>query len=181
MEFLVVIFRKKLITAGIYYSFAMKALIWAASLLIFILMLYVTADVVGRYLLNNPLPATFELGSMLLVPIAFWAFAYVQARKSHMRLELLSQLGSARLQAILDVFTYVIGVFLFTLIVWHGFGWAYESWQSKDYTGGVFKIPYYPSKFALVLGAFFLWLQFIIDLIGCIGQICSLKREKQRQ
>lgn len=173
------IFRKKLITVGKYYSFAMKALIWAAGFLIFILMLYVTADVVGRYLANNPLPATFELGNMLLVPIAFWAFAYVQARKSHMRLEFLSQFGSARMQAVLDLFAYVIGVFLFTLIVWKGWGWAYESWQLKDYTGGVFKVPYYPSKFALVVGAFFLWLQFIIDLIRRIGDICSLKRRKQ--
>jgi hypothetical protein len=61
MEFLVVIFRKKLITAGIYYSFAMKALIWAASLLIFILMLYVTADVVGYSILGLCLCAGTEV------------------------------------------------------------------------------------------------------------------------
>ncbi len=169
-------FRKKISTIGGYYFSATRALVAVAAFLVFVLMIYITADVAGRYLANSPMPATYEIGETFLVIIAFLTFAYVQARKSHMRLEVLSQYLGARGQAMLDIFAYLIGLFLFTLIIWQGWGWAWESWQLKDYMQGVFKIPYYPSKFALVVGAFFLWGQFVIDLIRRIGQLSGVEK-----
>jgi len=152
---------------------------YVAAFFLFILMIYICADVAGRYLANSPMPASYELATTMMVFIVFLAFAYAQARKMHIRLAFVRDQASPRLQAILDILAYLIGFALFALITWKAWEWAWEAWLSKDYMQGVLKIPYFPSRFAVVIGALLFCFQFALDVIRHIGQLWGSSRVRE--
>ena len=148
-----------------WYRFAIKVLVAIGAVCAFLLIIYLTIDVAGRYLANRPIPATFELARIMMVLMVFPSFAYVQERKKHMRLDLVTNRLGTRGRALIDLFAYGIGLFVFALITWQIWRWAWESWLSREYMDGTLRIPFYPVKFIAALGSFFLTVQFVIDII----------------
>jgi TRAP-type mannitol/chloroaromatic compound transport system permease small subunit len=148
-----------------WYRFVIKALVATGAVCAFVLMIYLTIDVAGRYLANRPMPAAFELARTMMVLLVFLSFAYAQERKKHMRLDIVTERLGARGKALFDLFAYCIGFFVFVLITWQIGRWAWESWLSKEYMDGAVQIPFYPIKFIAVLGSFFLSVQYVIDII----------------
>lgn len=61
------------------------------------IMVITTMDVLGRYLFNVPLPATYELTECAVAGAVFLGIAYTQFRKGHVQMEIvvlhLSQRG----------------------------------------------------------------------------------------
>lgn len=141
-----------------------------------VLCLYTTADVAGRYTLNSPLPATFELAVILMVFIVFWGIAQVQARGGHMRLEFLWRRFGPRGQGILDVFASLVGLFMFAIITWQAWVWFVEAWITGEQMEGIWGIPYTPARLGLTIGAFCLCLQYIIDLVRHVGQLLGMSQ-----
>ena len=152
-----------------------KGLVVVSGVIILIMCLYTTGDVVGRYAFGHPLPGAFEITLILLIFISYWGFSYVQSRGGHMRLGFLWDKAGLRGKAALDTLTEIIGLFLFVIIAWQGWSWAIDSWQMKEATMGVWEIPLYPARFGLAVGASFLCLQYVIDLIRHIGQLVGIK------
>jgi len=157
-----------------YYLKIVKGSALVGSVFVFLVVVYITADVAGRYLANRPMPASFEIQKTFIVFIVFLALAYTQSRGGHLRLEFISRRFNPRGQAILDILSLLIGLVLFAIITWQAWDWAWEAWQLKEYMEGIFKIPYFPARFALALGAFLFSVQFAIDLIQRISQLRSM-------
>jgi len=70
----------------------------SVALLAIMLFLGVT-DVLGRYLFNRPVTGTLEIFEILLPGIVLLSLAYTQLNKAHIRVELLFNRFSSRLQA----------------------------------------------------------------------------------
>jgi TRAP-type C4-dicarboxylate transport system permease small subunit len=83
----------------------------------------------------------------------------------HIRLEILAYRVSARAWATLDLLTYVTALLIYILVVWQGIGWSWDSFVTKDILQGRFPIPYWPSKFAFLLGSIILCIQYLIDIV----------------
>ena len=49
-----------------------------SATLVLVLMFLVTADIIGRYVINKPVPMTYEVGSFLMVFIVFLGVSYTQ-------------------------------------------------------------------------------------------------------
>jgi TRAP-type transport system small permease protein len=90
---------------------------YIAAFFVLVLMLYVTFDVIGRFVFNKPLPGAYELAVSLMAFIVFLGLAHGERIKIHIRLVDLKKRLNAFWGNVLDVFAYAIGVFLFTLIV----------------------------------------------------------------
>ena len=61
-----------------------------AALALFLMMLHVTADVLGKYLLNRPIPGTAEVvASYYMVAAVFLPLAWVEVRQGSIVMELL--------------------------------------------------------------------------------------------
>lgn len=146
------------------YSGLTKGMTLLGGIAVLLMCLYVTIDVIGRYTMNNPLPASFELPVILMVFIVFWSISYVQARGGHMRLEFLWRRFSPRGQDILDIVTAFIGLFIFAIITWQVWIWTKEALISNEQMEGVWGIPYFPARLGLTIGAFCLCLQYVIDI-----------------
>jgi TRAP-type C4-dicarboxylate transport system permease small subunit len=143
----------------------------ASGVIIILLCLYTTADVIGRYTFNKPMPAAYELSLIFLIYITFWGVAYVQSRGGHMRLGFLWDRFGPRGKAALDTLTELIGLFLFVIISWQGWVWAVDSWRIKEVTMSVWTVPLFPARVGLAIGSSILLIQYIIDLVRHISQL----------
>lgn len=150
-----------------------RRLIMVSGVIIMLLCLYTTGDVIGRYALNKPLWAAYEMSLIFLIYITFWGIAYVQSRGGHMRLGFLWQRFGPRGKAALDLLAVLIGLFLFAIITWQGWIWAIQSWVIKESTMGAWTVPLFPARIGLAIGALLLLIQYIIDLVRHTSQLLN--------
>lgn len=160
------------------YSRGLGWVVRAANLIsagcVLILVVLVIADILGRYLLNSPVPMTYEVGSFLMVFIVFLGLAYTQRMGAHIRVEFLTLRLSPRVRAILDIVASTLGLLLYATIVYQSFIWARASWQVGDYVAGLINIPRWPSQFVVPLGAALLCLQFLADVGQRVAELRTL-------
>ncbi len=152
------------------YSKIIKQFTFLGSCCIFILMVYITVDVVGRYVFNSPLPASFELGLILIVFSTFLALPFSQLQKGHLKLDFIYQRFGRKFQTGVDVLAFFMGMVLFGLIAWQAWYWAFEALTLKEYMEGVYKIPYFPSRLIFAVGSSLFSAQFLLDLVQVLLQ-----------
>ena len=71
--------------------------------LLLVMLLLGTADVLGRYLFNNPITGTQEIFEILLPGIVLLGWAYAQRFKSHVTVDIIYNRFSPRLKAIVGL------------------------------------------------------------------------------
>ena len=160
---------------GFFYN-ATRFLAVCSAFCVMLLMLYITADVIGRYLFNRPVPNSLAVSETLMVFLAFLGLAYAQANKKNIRLDFLANRFGMLGSAILEVFSMLLAVGVIGLIIWASWSWVWESWVIKDSMQGSFLIPYYYSKTAMFVGLIFLFIQFMIDLVRSMGGLRKIRK-----
>ena len=90
----------------------------AAGLVLFALMSITVVDVVGRYLLNAPLPAGYELIQIGMALIVFAALPVCTARNEQIRVEVFQLIFPRRLRARLNALSLVISLVVILGFVW---------------------------------------------------------------
>ncbi len=152
---------------------------FAAAGIVVILMVLVTADVTGRYLFNQPVPMTYEVGAFMLVFIVFLGLAYSQRQRAHIRVEFVTLRLSAKPRAVLDLLAYTLGIAIYGAIFYEGFKWSYHSFEIGEYVAGLVNIPKWPSQFAVCFGALLIAIQFFADWVQRFVQTVALFRSGQ--
>lgn len=135
-------------------SRVIDAVTWIGVLAIILMMVHITADVIGKFLFNAPVPATISLVSnYYMVVVAFIPLALVEKRNAHISVEVLTEFMPLRTQYHLFSWTYLVSAAVFGIL-------AYRTGQEamKTYEAGTFmveqgvKIITWPSYFLLPLG-----------------------------
>lgn len=134
---------------------------------VILLMLLVVADVVGRYFLNSPIKGTFEISSLMMAVVIFFAFGYVALAKGNIKIEIISQRLPRRVQAMLDIVGTAAGALFFGLITWQGVKLVLHAYAANEVTD-VLHLATYPVKIAVPLGAAVATLVFLWQLAGQI-------------
>lgn len=145
-----------------------KVLVAISSVVMFVIMLVVVADVSGRYFFKHPINGADEAEGLLLLCAAACGLSYTQREKGHVRIEVFTEHLSSRVRAALEIFNYIISLAMVSLITWQLFEGARKfifNLQGGSSVSEVLRIPWYP--FALILGlGFALYaLVLIIDTI----------------
>jgi TRAP-type C4-dicarboxylate transport system permease small subunit len=162
-----------------YFKFT-KAMAVVSGVILFLAMLHLVADVLGRYLANRPLPATAEISTIALVTIIFVSLAYAQASGQIIKLEFLSSRLSPRWQAMIDILSLAIGLSLFLLIAVQALGWVFESFQAKETMFAAnYPIPFWPAKFTYFVGASMLTIQYVIDIVHKCYKLLKAGQEQE--
>jgi TRAP-type C4-dicarboxylate transport system permease small subunit len=133
-------------------------------------MLLGVADVVGTKFFDWPVPGTLEVTESTMVLIVFGALAFTQERRGHIRVELLYTHAGPRTRSFMDLVTHVVALVFFALIAWQGFGELAYSWEIREATMGTVRLPLYPARFLLFLGAILLLLRLAIDIVEDAGR-----------
>ena len=125
-----------------------------AGIIIVIMMLHVTADVVGKYLFNTPVENTLEIVSAYyMVAVIFFPLAYVSHNQGHIIVELFTRNLSTRKLAALEAIVGVVGLLFMAVFTWMGIEMAIkktvigEAWETADDL-----VEVWPSRWVLPVG-----------------------------
>ena len=138
---------------------------YAAAGIVFIMIFPTTLDVILRYVFNAPLPDIFQLTEFMMVGLVFLGIAYVQSIKDHIKIEIVTAWLPKKIQVYLDIFGYIIGLIIFSVITWQSSRLAWEAWITQDYTMGIVHFPLWPAKSILPIGTFLFCLRLVMDIL----------------
>jgi TRAP-type mannitol/chloroaromatic compound transport system permease small subunit len=143
-----------------------KAFAW----MILVLMLYVCAEVVKRYWLNNPSAWFFDLSTMMYGATFMMCGAYTLAQDGHVRGDFLYGNFKPRTQAMLDLILYVV-FFLpgIAALCYAGMDYADTSWKIGEHSSITADGPplYHFKTFIPIAGALVM-LQGIAEIVRCV-------------
>ena len=124
-------------------------------------------DLVG--LPSAPVPAAFEFVATMMVVSVFLAISLGQARRAHIRVEVVVNLLPRPLRKLADVIRHGLSMALFLLIAYFGALSAMQSFGVGEYAPGIVNFPIWPARLFLAFGASLISIQCAVDLIGVLS------------
>lgn len=135
-----------------------------------VLMFLGASDVIGRYVFNKPIMGTLEISEVLMAGVILFGWAYVLKMGSHIRIELLVSHYPSRARAIVNFVTLLLSLGLFSLIAWKSVMLALQ-YAQENRVFQTLGFPTAPFYFFVPIGAFFLCLEFIIQMLHLIPEM----------
>jgi TRAP-type C4-dicarboxylate transport system permease small subunit len=167
-------------------AIGVKISTYVGLLAVALMMVHITIDVVGKFLLNEPVPATIAMVSnYYMVVVAFLAIGFAETRNSHITVEVLTELFPMRAQLHLYSWSYLISALVYGLL-------AVRTWEEAERARatGTFimeqstKLLTWPSYYLLPVGCALMALvvvyRFLIYLTGAksgLGEVPTLQKD----
>ncbi len=124
-------------------DWANKGSEWLLALLAGLMVLDIGLQVFCRYVLNNSLFWSEELGRMLLVWLTFVGAAVAYKRKAHMGVDVLTSRLSLRWRRRVEVLVTAVCMVFFGVMAWHGWVFfGFIKFQSTAALGVSAQIPF---------------------------------------
>ncbi len=117
------------------------------------------SDIIGIHLFASPVPGVVEITSSLMVASIFLGLPITEARGQNVRVEVLVQNAPASIRRVLAVASRISMAALFGMIAWFGFESLVRSIETNAYAEGLIRVPYWPARLSLVIGAVLVVLQ----------------------
>jgi TRAP-type transport system small permease protein len=143
----------------------------AGGILLVAMMLLVSADVFGRFFFDLPIEGTTELVEFMMVALLYFSLSHTQAIKGHINVDIFLSLFTRKTRHYFDLISYLLGLFLFSLITWQGLTAAISSWKFWETTFGVMPFPLFPAKILIPFGCCLLCIRYLIDIRETIRHI----------
>ncbi|MBW1789485.1 MAG: TRAP transporter small permease [Deltaproteobacteria bacterium] len=145
---------------------AAKILTVLAMILLVPMMFLVAGDVIGRYVFKSPIPAVFEVNTnFLMVMVVFFPMAYVHVMDQHVFVTLFTEKLPARVKALLDAFSVLLGATIYALIGWYGASVALKATKVQEYSPGIIDVPVWMAKWIVPIGAFVFSVELLFSAI----------------
>ena len=130
-----------------------------ASLLVFIMMLITSTEVIGRYVFNSPTTWAWPLNRQIFGVFILVAGAYTMSKREHIRIEILYDHFPPKVKMIARGIALASFVIFMGVLVWQGSWMGWNSLMMKEKLAGAFRMPLYPFKILIPIGALLFLLQ----------------------
>ena len=137
-----------------------------------LLMFVITVDVLLRFSINQPIRGANELAEFTMFVVVFLAMAYAQHLKANISIDLLYAKFPRIVQAITDIFIYLLCLGICSLILWQAFVYQKYLWELNK-VSLILKAPVAPFQLVMVIGFFALCLVFLLDLIHSLRKVVN--------
>ncbi len=144
-----------------------------AMVVLFILMILTVLDVTGRIFIK-PLLGAFELTGFALAITIFFSLGYTQIQKGHIQVTFLVDRFGKRVQAIVDIVTYLIFLILTILITWQVADYALRLYIGHDKTNDL-GIPVFIIGIISSIGILIFAFAMLLDLLKAIQRAVKNK------
>ncbi len=124
-------------------------------------MVLTVANVILRDFFDKPIMGTPELSEFMMVLVVFLALAWCAVTRKHVKVELIVNRFSPRLQAILNGITLLLTLGVFVIITWQS---ALESMVVYD-TTSLLRIPHTPFYWIMTFGLGLFCLSIVVLII----------------
>lgn len=138
--------------------------------IIFVMALWVSADVCGRYFFNSPIAGTTEFVKVFICAIVFLGITYAAQQGRHIRTTIILDRFPQNIQLACNILTALLGIAVFAMIAYYGWEETWSSWLVREFDGVQVEVPVYPSRFTVVLGSGFMVIQYFINLVEATRQ-----------
>ena len=149
---------------------------YVAVSLILVIMFLTAADVIGRYLFNKPVTGTLEVCELTLVGMIMLGIAHTQVEGGHVRIMLFLRRLSPRVKAITGIIHSTLAAGIFGIIAWQGMSAAIIDFNRQLTSDLLRWLPIWPFKVIVSVGAFFLTVELLIELVELINQTREMER-----
>ena len=136
-----------------------------AAAFIFMLMLFVVGEVIGRYVFNRPIPGAIDWIEVYMATFAFLPAAYAQRLGVHVRMELVVAKMRGRLLWGVECFAVCIGVVYCLIIIDKSWEHFLRSIIEGDSTIDV-QLQTWPGKLVVPVALVLLCIRLIIQVWG---------------
>lgn len=150
-----------------------------ATVWTFLLMFFITADVIGRFFFNHPLTGAPELVKVSLVALVFLHMPHTLWVGRHIRSEMLTSRMGRHFQLAMQVIMHLLGVCMFAGIVYSSWHHMVDAWQSGTYAGeGSLHVPLAPVRTIVILGSTMTAFLYFVRTVESIVALTNAGREK---
>lgn len=140
-----------------------------AALLLFVMMAVTFLDVLGRYIVDRPLPGSTETTQYLLVLMVFVALPVVTARGNHISISLVDSFFSLRANAMRMAIVNTLAGATMAVVAWFLWGYAQMLAQNRDVIGYLF-VPVAPAAYAAAVLSALTGVAFLGKAVSEVGQ-----------
>ena len=130
-----------------------------ASLLVFVMMLITSTEVIGRYVFNHPTTWAWPLNRQIFGVFILVAGAYTMSKREHIRIEILYDHFPPKIKKVARGLALASFVIFMGVLVWQGSWMGWNSLMMKEKLAGAFRMPLYPFKLLIPIGALLFLLQ----------------------
>jgi TRAP-type C4-dicarboxylate transport system permease small subunit len=127
---------------------------WVAGLATVLMMLHVTADVIGRNVFNNPITGTIEIVSAYnMAALSFLPLALIAREKGHIIVELFTTWMQARPRRILDGLVGIVTFIYTALFTWKAVEVAIDKTGIREAKeAGIGFVEIWPARWLVAFG-----------------------------
>ncbi len=127
---------------------------WFACGLTVLMMLHITADVIGRYVFNSPLVGTIEIVSAYyMAGLAFLPLALITRERGHIIVELFTTWMSRRGRTLLDAIMAIVSLAYVAMFTWQAVVVAIDKTKMGEAReAGTGFIPIWQSRWVVPIG-----------------------------
>jgi len=146
---------------------------WVAAITVLI-----CADVLGRALFSFPLIGVPEIVKVSVVAIVWLQMAHTLKIGGHLRSDVVLGRLPRRGRAVVNLLAYALGALVFGLLVFSGWNTMILAWEMGEFEGEEpVRVPTYPLRSIVLLGAGLTSLQFLLMAVGVIGGMLRRRPE----
>ena len=150
------------------------------SWLTFAMMMLVMVEVVARYFFKSPFGVADEISAYMLIAIIFVGTAYTWKAKGHIRIEVLVSRLPSRVRTWLRLATLIVATAFVPVLIKAYYDLVVRSrrfdWRSEHWL----RLPVEWPQLVMCIGAVFLFIVMIIELIKSIRAITASGSGEQR-
>lgn len=142
-----------------------KVIMAMAFLAIVVMMLLISADALGRYLLHSPIAGANEFVTMyLIVAVVYLGLSNTFKHNEHISVTIIFDRFSPKVKKGLLIVNNLIGLALFLHIFYEGWRITYSAFMTNESHIGVVIFPLFAAYMFVPLGCLFMILRFVINI-----------------
>jgi len=146
---------------------------WVAAITVLI-----CADILGRALFSFPIIGVPEIVKVSVVAIVWLQMAHTLKIGGHLRSDVVLGRLPRRGRAVVNLLAYALGALVFGLLVFSGWNTMILAWEMGEFEGEEpVRVPTYPLRSIVLLGAGLTSLQFLLMAVGVIGGMLRRRPE----
>jgi TRAP-type C4-dicarboxylate transport system permease small subunit len=143
-----------------------RAISVIAGVALVLMMVHVTLDVLGKYLLLRPMPMTLEMvANYYMVAVVFLPLAAVERHDQHIHVELLAEHLPPRARSLLMSAVCVLSAAFFAVLTWQAWDNAVDKYEIGEFIMGTRPVVIWPTRFLVPLGCGLLVLVLLLKAV----------------
>jgi len=137
--------------------------------------LFVSYEVIMRYLFNSPTTWVMEISIYVTMASTFLSLAYTLREKAHVKVDFITNYLSGRTLILLEIFTSLLAILYCLILGWEGLKMAAIAYRNWEVSPSVLRVPVFIPQLFIPFGSAILTLEFIRLLKNLFKELPAAK------